>query len=322
MLEIGKVAQLTGLTTHTLRAWEKRYDIKPTQRTETGRRLYDHDTVERLTLLKRCSEAGYSIGNTAHLPIDELKKLLEQTNQTLPIQELHDELTLILINFTAPPPYSEQLERQYGAINLLSLSSFDELPSILEKKSVDCDYLVAAYCENLDESFLSTCSMLKAQYIPALISFHFSMASVRNKYESLGIILQKAPLQGEWVRLLTTQLSLYKRHYVSFESKETLYSGEHIFSQEALEWINQRSSKLKCECPNHLSEIITKLSAFEHYSQNCMKESPQDIKLHQEIYEGIAQSRKHIEALLEKALNHEGINLEELEQSIANGSKI
>lgn len=80
-LTVKAVAQLSGITEHTLRAWERRYQAIEPARTETGRRLYSLQDVERLKLLAALLEQGYSIGMIARLPDSELRSQLVRTSQ-------------------------------------------------------------------------------------------------------------------------------------------------------------------------------------------------------------------------------------------------
>jgi len=73
---IGDVARYVGLSTHALRAWERRYGTVKPERTPGGNRLYDRDQIDRLKTLKRLTDYGHSIGEVAHLPLPELKRLL------------------------------------------------------------------------------------------------------------------------------------------------------------------------------------------------------------------------------------------------------
>ena len=87
---IGYVARRTGLTTHVIRVWEFRYSaIEPT-RTETNRRLYTDQDIERLTLLKAATANGHSISSVASLPDDTLRSILRNAKPTSddPNQEL------------------------------------------------------------------------------------------------------------------------------------------------------------------------------------------------------------------------------------------
>lgn len=72
---VGMVARLTGLSTHTLRMWEKRYAAVVPDRTPAGGRLYDDENVERLALLKRLTDRGHSIGTIAKLGTPELERM-------------------------------------------------------------------------------------------------------------------------------------------------------------------------------------------------------------------------------------------------------
>lgn len=81
-------AQRTGLTTHAIRVWEKRYDAVTPTRTHTNRRLYTDEDIDRLKLLKNATQNGHSIGQIAHLPQSELQDLItqDQVSPVLPQQ--------------------------------------------------------------------------------------------------------------------------------------------------------------------------------------------------------------------------------------------
>lgn len=73
---IQVVADRTGLSAHVIRIWEKRYGAVTPSRTETNRRLYSGDEIERLKLLRRLAENGHGIGHVAKLPTEKLTKLV------------------------------------------------------------------------------------------------------------------------------------------------------------------------------------------------------------------------------------------------------
>ena len=72
---IGTLAKLTGLSPHTIRAWERRYNALSPDRSITNRRLYQTEDLERLTALQRVVEAGHSIGQVANLSTERLRSL-------------------------------------------------------------------------------------------------------------------------------------------------------------------------------------------------------------------------------------------------------
>jgi DNA-binding transcriptional MerR regulator/methylmalonyl-CoA mutase cobalamin-binding subunit len=72
---IRVVTQRTGLSTHVVRVWEKRYGAVRPKRTASNRRVYSDAEVERLTLLRLATMGGHSIGSIANLPLERLKAL-------------------------------------------------------------------------------------------------------------------------------------------------------------------------------------------------------------------------------------------------------
>ncbi|MFZ1865028.1 MAG: MerR family transcriptional regulator [Polyangiales bacterium] len=72
---VGMVSKLTGLSTHTLRMWEKRYAAVVPERTEAGGRLYTDSDVDRLRLLHKLVQSGHSIGGIAKLADTELRQM-------------------------------------------------------------------------------------------------------------------------------------------------------------------------------------------------------------------------------------------------------
>ena len=76
---IGDVARYVGVSTHALRAWERRYGTVEPHRTPGGSRLYDAAQIDRLKTLKDLTDYGHSIGEVARLSLVELKRLLAAT---------------------------------------------------------------------------------------------------------------------------------------------------------------------------------------------------------------------------------------------------
>ena len=69
-------AHRSGLNSHTIRMWEKRYNAVSPQRTPANRRLYSDADISRLKLLHSATQAGHSIGMIAHLQDGDLHNLL------------------------------------------------------------------------------------------------------------------------------------------------------------------------------------------------------------------------------------------------------
>lgn len=72
---IKVVSQLTGLSVHVIRAWEKRYNAVIPVRTDTNRRLYRESDIEKLNLLIKLTENGHNIGGIASMSVESLKEM-------------------------------------------------------------------------------------------------------------------------------------------------------------------------------------------------------------------------------------------------------
>ena len=69
---LGAVARLTGLSSHVLRAWERRYGAVKPLRTPGGTRRYREADVARLRRLRAAVQAGHPISEVANVSDEEL----------------------------------------------------------------------------------------------------------------------------------------------------------------------------------------------------------------------------------------------------------
>ena len=72
---VKAAAQRTGLSTHVIRVWEKRYGAVQPNRTVSNRRTYSSSEIDRLVLLRAATNAGHSIGQIATLDDAQLTDL-------------------------------------------------------------------------------------------------------------------------------------------------------------------------------------------------------------------------------------------------------
>ena len=74
-------AQMAGLSPHTIRAWEKRYQALKPARSDNGRRLYTAEEVDRLVLLAQLTHLGSNISQIAGLSDEDLKSMYSKIVQ-------------------------------------------------------------------------------------------------------------------------------------------------------------------------------------------------------------------------------------------------
>lgn len=95
LFPIGVVSRKTGLSTHVIRAWERRYGAVHPARTEGSHRLYSEQDVRRLKLLHAAVQQGHSIGRLSSLPFSRLSELVpgveaqNHQEETSPAEAVH-----------------------------------------------------------------------------------------------------------------------------------------------------------------------------------------------------------------------------------------
>ncbi|MCC6898541.1 MAG: MerR family transcriptional regulator [Polyangiaceae bacterium] len=107
---IGAVARLTGISTHALRVWERRYGTLKPRRSDGGDRLYTDGDVQRLRMIKRLLGLGHGIGDVAKRPAEELQKLLALHDATHP----------------EPQPALDLVERYLGQVERMELGAAEQ----------------------------------------------------------------------------------------------------------------------------------------------------------------------------------------------------
>jgi MerR family transcriptional regulator, light-induced transcriptional regulator len=114
---IQMASHLSGLTTHVIRIWERRYGAMSPTRTDSNRRLYCEEAIKRLKLLRQLTEVGHRIGNVAKLPTEDLELLLDQ----------HLQRTLLPRTKSAPDAPLKPLEdpKQFVDLCMAASKAFD-----------------------------------------------------------------------------------------------------------------------------------------------------------------------------------------------------
>ena len=81
------------------------------------------------------------------------------------------------------------------------------------------------------------------------------------------------------------------------------------FTPHQLGKLAEITSSVDCECPNHLSDLVTSLQAFERYSQSCQSRNKADAELHHRLYLATAHARHIMENALEELIKQEKIQI-------------
>lgn len=91
---------LSGIKAHTIRIWEKRYNLLEPNRTDTNIRFYSNDDLRRILNVSLLVRNGHKISKVAVMSNDVVKeKILEITDLKTSEEDYIDRLMLFMLNF-------------------------------------------------------------------------------------------------------------------------------------------------------------------------------------------------------------------------------
>ncbi|AGC77525.1 DNA-binding transcriptional MerR regulator [Nonlabens dokdonensis] len=97
---IKDLENLSGIKSHTIRIWEKRYNLLEPDRTDTNIRTYDLDALRKILNVSYLKNAGIKISTIANLTTSEIenqvRNLAERNNKN---DHAVQELKLAMVNF-------------------------------------------------------------------------------------------------------------------------------------------------------------------------------------------------------------------------------
>jgi len=97
---IKNLEHLSGIKAHTIRIWEKRYNLFEPERTETNIRLYNLDSLQKLLNVSMLYKNGFKISKIAKMEASEIKdKVHTVTLQKSPYDWSLGLFKLSMINF-------------------------------------------------------------------------------------------------------------------------------------------------------------------------------------------------------------------------------
>ncbi len=299
----GAAARLAGLAVETLRVWERRYDLSETRRSAHGQRLYTALQVQRLGLLKQLVDQGHPIGQLARLSMDELR--------TLGGGHLADT--------SAPPRSIGVVAIGPGLACRIAASPYETLPlKILDscaqlatpsfpRPGTQADVLLVALPE-FDEAAIPAIAAAAAgaQAAATVVLYRFCSSATIRAVRAQGWLIARLPSNmGELVPLCRQALA--GQHLSPSPVLQDPPSPR--FDEETLARLTTASSRLACECPRHMSELLLMLGSFERYSAQCASRDITDAQLHRELGVAAGQARAILETALERLARAEGIPL-------------
>ncbi len=96
--KIKDLENLTGIKSHTIRIWEKRYSILSPERTDTKIRTYSDDELTHLLTVSMLNRNGIKISKIAQLEQNDMNKLLWDIKVNKKPEYSMDKLILALVS--------------------------------------------------------------------------------------------------------------------------------------------------------------------------------------------------------------------------------
>ena len=313
--KIGVVSRLTGISAETLRIWERRYDTVTPGRTEAGDRLYDAGDIARLRLIKQLVDHGDNIGSVACLPeqalqarVNEVRAAVARTPRLVTGASLRllviGEVLSVKLQELAETMEEVELAATYGDghafENEINHTAADVM--IIDQPTLQADTITRVV------KWLT-----RSKIAHAVIVYRFSSDETLRQLPHSKCSTLRAPVEAETLlehcQALAGGVASTSTSETPLDIVSTVPAPPRRFSDEILAQIAAISSTIKCECPHHLAELVTSLSAFEQYSFECESASPRDAALHAYLNNTASHARHMIEEALELVIEAEGLKI-------------
>jgi DNA-binding transcriptional MerR regulator len=315
---IGAVSRLTGVAPDTLRVWERRYGTVTPFRSESGTRLYKQEDVGRLALIKRLVDGGDAISCVANLSRDELEE--RARGAELPQVGTGADRPCRVVVLGAS--LANKLDEDPSGNDQLQLVDFfagkDEL--LADAPSMEPDVLVLEYATIQSEQIREIGALLlRVGAARAVVVYNFAALQTLERLESPRIVPIRGPVDPSELRRWISMLHARPVQPPNLLAEAGVdISGllpSRRFDDATLAKIAAASVTVRCECPHHLVDLISSLTAFEAYSDECEVLNVDDAALHAFLHSATAQARSLLETALARVVEADDIAIEGAQRS-------
>ena len=100
---IADLEKLSGIKSHTIRIWEKRYNIVSPERSDTNIRAYNDDQLKKILNISFIINNGLKISKIASLSLDELSsKVISLTSNSASFEAQINDFVICSLQFDEP----------------------------------------------------------------------------------------------------------------------------------------------------------------------------------------------------------------------------
>ncbi|HOZ87303.1 MAG TPA: MerR family transcriptional regulator [Bacteroidia bacterium] len=213
LYQITELEQLTGIKAHTIRIWEKRYNLIEPDRTSTNYRRYNDDQVKKLLNVSTLLSNGYKISRIAGFNDKQIhtKVLESQSGPTTDVicGSFVNDLLAAMINYD-----EVAFEKTYSAVTT-RFGLFDAMLNVFYPLLNKIGVLWSINDLNPAQEHFASC-LIKRKIIAATDG----LPAPRHKKKKFLLLL----LPNEWhdISLLFTNYIIRSKGY------ETIYLGQDV----------------------------------------------------------------------------------------------
>ena len=305
LYRIAAVARLTGMPETTIRMWERRYAAVEPARSAGNGRLYSRADIDRLVLLKTAVDAGHAIGTVAGLDDEQLRQRLGDSASSTAVSLPRGECRVLVCGL----PLAERLQQAWSGRSDLRITSRLPAPPAEVTPPPGNDVIMVELA-TLQGTSLRALRQLRAQSQARVmvVVYGFSSRQTLARLDQEGIIAVPTPADpAQLARICQLGLAMDSQPTSAPERRLMQPAAPRRYDEQFLATVARRPSTVRCECPNHLADLLTKLNAFEQYSLECENSDNADAAIHALLYSAASQCRELLELALHRVLEHEGI---------------
>lgn len=298
---IGAVGQLTGLSQHVLRVWEKRYAVVQPSRGNNRRRLYSDRDVRKLMLLKSLVDRGHAIGSIARLDTAELEHRLQQSSglQQPAIPEKRPRLYL----FGSFPGLSTD-SRMFE----LAGRCADHERFVPSSEDRGLDIAVVEWPVLQTDAAVAVARLanrLNTRHL--IVVYDYAPQSALDSLRGTRLTALRSPLDLAALEAVVGWRFGIGDPGIEDDPNPGTLAPPRRFTDRELAFIATQSAAVACECPRHLSQLISRLARFEAYSAECESRGADDAALHEYLYRTTSRARRQFEEALARVMEMENL---------------
>ena len=317
LYRIATVSQLTGIPVQTIRVWESRHAVVQPTRSAGNVRLYRRADIERLSLVKAAVDAGQAISTVAALTDRQIKARFKDApvSATAAAAKARKAGCRVLVVGSALASVLKIAWKARSDVrvqaSLPTLADIDtDTDTDIDPRSLPSVDAVIVDAPVLRNDFPAALRQMRTatQAPVVIVVYGFGSRQLLSRLDNANVIALAAPADpAQIARICQLGLSIDPTPPAAFSQMLMHSAAARRYDEAFLHQLSQMPSKVQCECPNHLADLLNKLNAFERYSLECESTNIKDAAMHAMMYSASGHCREFLEEVLRRLMAHEGI---------------